>query len=161
MEIDEARSWYLNENLQRHCPDPCAIRGPDRALCPAYCAIHPSDSAFQRTHTFHAINGYVGDSLPGLVMPLQQRVRWHLLGAGSSDIHAAHFHGNSLTYHSHHQRHVTLLSLYPGVFVTLEMVPRKAGLWRVESQVGEHQDYGMTALYLVYDPRCRTAWFVI
>ncbi|XP_075429225.1 coagulation factor VIII isoform X3 [Ascaphus truei] len=155
MEIDEARSWYLNENLQRHCPGPCTIRGPDPALCPAYCAIHPSDSAFQRTHTFHAINGYVGDSLPGLVMPLQQRVRWHLLGAGSSDIHAAHFHGNSLTYHSHHQRHVTLLSLYPGVFVTLEMVPRKAGLWRVESQVGEHQDYGMTALYLVYDPRCR------
>lgn len=39
----------------------------------------------------------------------------------------------------------------PGVFGTVEMWPSHAGIWRVECKVGEHQQAGMSALFLVYD----------
>lgn len=40
---------------------------------------------------------------------------------------------------------------WPGVFGTVEMWPSHAGIWRVECKVGEHQQAGMSALFLVYD----------
>lgn len=43
------------------------------------------------------------------------------------------------------------LCSWPGVFGTVEMWPSHAGIWRVECKVGEHQQAGMSALFLVYD----------
>ena len=38
-----------------------------------------------------AINGYVMDTLPGLVMAQHQRIRWYLLSMGSNEnIHSIH-----------------------------------------------------------------------
>lgn len=39
----------------------------------------------------------------------------------------------------------------PGVFGTVEMYPSHVGIWRVDCKVGEHQQAGMSALFLVYD----------
>ncbi|NXS80028.1 FA8 factor, partial [Erpornis zantholeuca] len=142
--FDETKSWYFPENVERNCRPPCRIQqdSPD----------------FKRNHTFHAINGYVSDTLPGLVMAQQQRVRWHLLNMGSTeDIHSVHFHGQLFSVRTSQEYRMGVYNLYPGVFGTVEMWPSHAGIWRVECKVGEHQQAGMSALFLVYDLNCRNA----
>ncbi|NXJ67313.1 FA8 factor, partial [Rostratula benghalensis] len=142
--FDETKSWYFLENMQRNCRPPCRIQhdNPD----------------FKRNHSFHAINGYVSDTLPGLVMAQQQRVRWHLLNMGSTeDIHSVHFHGQLFSIRTSQEYRMGVYNLYPGVFGTVEMWPSHAGIWRVECKVGEHQQAGMSALFLVYNADCRNA----
>uniref|UniRef100_A0A452HJC0 ferroxidase n=1 Tax=Gopherus agassizii TaxID=38772 RepID=A0A452HJC0_9SAUR len=46
-------------------------------------------------------------------------------------------------------------SYFHGVFGTVEMRPSHPGIWRVECEVGEHRQAGMSALFLVYDPKCQ------
>ncbi|XP_068813186.1 coagulation factor VIII isoform X2 [Struthio camelus] len=142
--FDETKSWYFQENMERNCRPPCLIQqdNPD----------------FKRNHSFHAINGYVRDSLPGLVMAQQQRVRWHLLNMGSTeDIHSVHFHGQLFSVRTNQEYRMGVYNLYPGVFGTVEMWPSHAGIWRVECKVGEHQQAGMSALFLVYNLNCQSA----
>ncbi|XP_039573365.1 coagulation factor VIII isoform X3 [Passer montanus] len=142
--FDETKSWYFPENVDRNCRPPCRLQqdSPD----------------FKRNHSFHAINGYVSDTLPGLVMAQQQRVRWHLLNMGSTeDIHSVHFHGQLFNVRTSQEYRMGVYNLYPGVFGTVEMWPSHAGIWRVECKVGEHQEAGMSALFLVYDLNCQNA----
>ncbi|KAF1629359.1 Coagulation factor VIII, partial [Eudyptes filholi] len=142
--FDETKSWYFLENMERNCRPPCHIQqdNPD----------------FKRNHSFHAVNGYMSDTLPGLVMAQQQRVRWHLLNMGSTkDIHSIHFHGQLFSVRTSQEYRMGVYNLYPGVFGTVEMWPSHAGIWRVECKVGEHQQAGMTALFLVYNLNCRNA----
>nr|XP_009480584.1 PREDICTED: coagulation factor VIII-like [Pelecanus crispus] len=136
--FDETKSWYFLENMERNCRPPCRIQqdNPD----------------FRRNHSFHAINGYVSDTLPGLVMAQQ------LLNMGSTeDIHSVHFHGQLFSVRTSQEYRMGVYNLYPGVFGTVEMWPSHAGIWRVECKVGEHQQAGMSALFLVYNPNCRNA----
>ncbi|XP_054025587.1 coagulation factor VIII [Dryobates pubescens] len=142
--FDETKSWYFQENMERNCRPPCLIQqdSPD----------------FKRKHSFHAINGYTSDTLPGLVMAEQQRVRWHLLNMGSTeDIHSIHFHGQLFSMRTSQEYRMGVYNLYPGVSGTVEMWPSHAGIWRVECKVGEHQQAGMSALFLVYNPSCQNA----
>ncbi|KFU89190.1 Coagulation factor VIII, partial [Chaetura pelagica] len=142
--FDETKSWYFLENMERNCRPPCRIQqdNPD----------------FKKNHSFHAINGYVSDTLPGLVMAQQQRVRWHLLNMGSTeDIHSIHFHGQLFSVRTSQEYRMGVYNLYPGVFGTVEMWPSHAGIWQVECKVGEHQQAGMSALFLVYNLNCRNA----
>ncbi|KAM6300260.1 coagulation factor VIII [Aegotheles albertisi] len=142
--FDETKSWYFLENMERNCRPPSCIQqdNPD----------------FKKNHSFHAINGYVNDTLPGLVMGQQQRVRWHLLNMGSTeDIHSVHFHGQLFSVRTSQEYRMGVYNLYPGVFRTVEMWPSHAGIWRVECKVGEHLQAGMSALFLVYNLNCRNA----
>ncbi|XP_010078357.1 PREDICTED: coagulation factor VIII-like, partial [Pterocles gutturalis] len=142
--FDETKSWYFLENMERNCHPPCHIL--------------QDNSDFKKNHSFHAINGYVSDTLPGLVMAQQQRVRWHLLNMGSTeDIHSVHFHGQLFSVRTSQEYRMGVYNLYPGVFGTVEMWPSHAGIWRVECKVGEHQQAGMSALFLVYNLNCRNA----
>ncbi|XP_021262077.1 coagulation factor VIII isoform X1 [Numida meleagris] len=142
--FDETKSWYFPENMRRNCRPPCRIQ--------------PDNPDFRRNHSFHAINGYVRDTLPGLVMAQQQRVRWHLLNMGSTeDIHSVHFHGQMFSVRTTREYRMGVYNLYPGVFGTVEMQPSHAGIWRVECKVGEHLQAGMSALFLVYNQDCQNA----
>ncbi|KAJ6663306.1 hypothetical protein lerEdw1_010442 [Lerista edwardsae] len=141
--FDETKSWYLAENLERNCPPLCDIQA--------------DDPAFVRSHSFYAINGYVRDTLPGLVMGQHQRVRWHLLNTGGAeDIHVVHFHGQLFSIRTDQGYNLGVYNLYPGVFGTVEMRPAHPGIWRVDCEVAEHEQAGMSALFLVYDQKCRT-----
>ncbi|CAM4718286.1 coagulation factor VIII isoform X1 [Lepidochelys kempii] len=140
--FDETKSWYLAENMERNCPP--------------LCQIQPDDPDFRRSSYFPAINGYVMDALPGLVMAQHQRVRWYLLNVGGTeDIHSVYFHGQLFAIRTNHEYRMGVYNLYPGVFGTVEMRPSHPGIWRVECEVGEHQQAGMSALFLVYDPKCQ------
>uniref|UniRef100_A0A8C4WDM9 Methyltransferase 1, tRNA methylguanosine n=1 Tax=Gopherus evgoodei TaxID=1825980 RepID=A0A8C4WDM9_9SAUR len=88
--FDETKSWYLAENMERNCPP--------------FCQIQPDDPNFRRSSYFHAINGYVMDALPGLVMAQHQRVRWYLLNVGGTeDIHSVYFHGQQFAIRTNHE----------------------------------------------------------
>ncbi|KAG7282039.1 hypothetical protein CRUP_020144 [Coryphaenoides rupestris] len=137
--FDETKSWYMEENLKRHCVSPCH-------------AI-PEDPWFQLSNKFAAINGYVAETLPGLLVAQYQQVRWHLLNVGSdAEYHAVHFHGLPFNVHSEQEHRMGVYNLYPGVFGTVEMSPPTVGTWLVECTVGDYQLAGMRAKMLVYNP---------
>uniref|UniRef100_A0A2K6G474 Coagulation factor VIII n=2 Tax=Propithecus coquereli TaxID=379532 RepID=A0A2K6G474_PROCO len=138
--FDETKSWYFTENIERNCGAPCNVEDP----------------AFKENYRFHAINGYVMDALPGLVMAQNQRIRWYLLSMGSNEnIHSIHFSGHVFTVRKKEEYKMAVYNLYPGVFETVEMLPSKAGIWRVECLIGEHLNAGMSTLFLVYSKQCQ------
>ncbi|KAM5221720.1 coagulation factor VIII [Ctenodactylus gundi] len=140
--FDETKSWYFAENMERNCQAPCNI--------------HLEDPVFKENYRFHAINGYVMDTLPGLVMALDQRIRWYLLSMGSNEnIHSIHFSGHVFTVRKKEEYKMAVYNLYPGVFETVEMLPSKTGIWRIECLIGEHLHAGMSTLFLVYNKQCQ------
>uniref|UniRef100_A0A8K9V811 Coagulation factor VIII, procoagulant component n=1 Tax=Oncorhynchus mykiss TaxID=8022 RepID=A0A8K9V811_ONCMY len=139
--FDETKSWYLDENIRQYCIPPCQARR--------------DDPWFQLSNKFAAINGYVAETLPGLMVAQHQQVRWHLLNVGGDgEYHTAHFHGLPFSIHKEQEHRMGVYNLYPGVFGTVEMRPATVGTWMVECTVGEHQLAGMRAKLLVYNPRC-------
>uniref|UniRef100_A0A7N4NLP0 F5/8 type C domain-containing protein n=1 Tax=Sarcophilus harrisii TaxID=9305 RepID=A0A7N4NLP0_SARHA len=100
--FDETKSWYFTENMERNCKPPCKVQ--------------VDDPGFQRNHRFHAINGYVKDTLPGLVMAQHQRIRWYLLSMGSNEnIHSIHFSGQVFTVRTKKEYKMAVYNLYPGM----------------------------------------------
>ncbi|XP_019936674.2 coagulation factor VIII isoform X1 [Paralichthys olivaceus] len=139
--FDETKSWYLEENLQQHCTPPCQV--------------NIDDPYYHINNKFAAINGYVAETLPGLLVAQYQRVRWHLLNVGSDgEYHAVHFHGLPFTLHTEQEHRMGVFNLFPGVFGTVEMWPPTVGTWLVECTIGDYQMAGMRAKLLVYNPRC-------
>uniref|UniRef100_A0A8C3QVJ6 Coagulation factor VIII n=1 Tax=Cyanoderma ruficeps TaxID=181631 RepID=A0A8C3QVJ6_9PASS len=131
--FDETKSWYFPENVDRNCRPPCRLQqdSPD----------------FKRNHSFHAINGYVSDTLPGLVMAQQQRVRWHLLNMGSTeDIHSVHFHGQLFNVRTGQEYRMGVYNLYPGEMQHRHCAPpsaRASCLCHQEVSVGEYRGGGV------------------
>ncbi|XP_064227600.1 coagulation factor VIII isoform X2 [Aotus nancymaae] len=141
--FDETKSWYFTENMERNCRAPCHVQ--------------TDDPTFKENYRFHAINGYIMDTLPGLVMAQDQRIRWYLLSMGSNEnIHSIHFSGHVFTVRKKEEHKMAVYNLYPGVFETVEMLPSKAGIWRVECLIGEHLHAGMSTVFLVYSNKCQT-----
>ncbi|KAM4555108.1 coagulation factor VIII [Odontesthes bonariensis] len=139
--FDETKSWYLEENLQRYCAPPCQA--------------NTKDPWYHTSNKFAAINGYVAETLPGLVVAQHQPVRWHLLNVGSDrEYHAVHFHGLPFTVHTKQEHRMGVFNLFPGVYGTVEMKPPTVGTWLVECTIGDYQLAGMRAKLLVYNPRC-------
>ncbi|XP_075814703.1 coagulation factor VIII isoform X1 [Microtus pennsylvanicus] len=140
--FDETKSWYFTENVERNCKIPCNIQMEDPTV--------------KENYRFHAINGYVMDTLPGLVMAQDQRIRWYLLSMGSNEnIQSIHFSGHVFTVRKKEEYKMAVYNLYPGVFETVEMLPSRAGIWRVECLIGEHLQAGMSTLFLVYNKQCQ------
>lgn len=64
-----------------------------------------------------AINGYVAETLPGLLVAQHQLVRWHLLNVGrNSEYHAVHFHGSPFTIQTKQEHRMGVYNLYPGKY---------------------------------------------
>ncbi|KAG9346549.1 hypothetical protein JZ751_006860 [Albula glossodonta] len=139
--FDETKSWYLEENIRKFCTPPCRIKN--------------EDSWFKFSNKFAAINGYVAETLPGLLVAQHHQIRWHLLNMGSNgEFHAVHFHGLPFTVRRDQEHRMGIFNLYPGVFGTVEMRPHMVGTWMVECTIGEHQLGGMRAKLLVYNSKC-------
>ncbi|KAB0393245.1 hypothetical protein E2I00_005860, partial [Balaenoptera physalus] len=98
--FDETKSWYFTENMERNCRAPCNIQ--------------MEDPTFREKYRFHAINGYVMDTLPGLAMAQDQKIRWYLLSMGSNEnIHSIHFSGHVFTVRKKEEYKMAVYNLYP------------------------------------------------
>lgn len=130
--FDETKSWYLEENLQRHCVPPCQANpedpwyhitnkfaGGDNTV-DCWCHVVVSCHTFshkERPSFSTAINGYVAETLPGLLLAQHQLVRWHLLNVGSDgEHHAVHFHGLPFTVQTEQEHRMGVYNLFPGKY---------------------------------------------
>ncbi|XP_077198129.1 coagulation factor V [Paroedura picta] len=135
MVFDEKKSWYFNKQAKRKCAD----RTADAESC----------------HTYPAING-IQYQLPGLRMYEDEMVHWHLLNAGGpKDIHVVHFHGQTFREQGMEKHQLGVYPLLPGSFCTVQMNPSKAGVWLLDTEVGEYQQAGIQTPFLVIDKGCR------
>ncbi|XP_060105078.1 coagulation factor VIII-like [Heteronotia binoei] len=123
--FDETKSWYFAENLERNCPSPCHMQ--------------MDNPVFKMSNSFYAINGYVRDTLPGLVMGQHQRVRWHLMNVGGiEDIHSVHFHGQVFTVRMDKEYRQGVYNLYPGCQIPLGLASGTIA----DSQITASDHYG-------------------
>ncbi|XP_054019198.1 coagulation factor V [Dryobates pubescens] len=136
MVFDEEKSWYFDKRSR----SPCTEKNQETQQC----------------HKFYAING-ITYSLQGLRMYEGELVRWHLLNMGGpKDIHVVHFHGQTFTEHGKPNHQLGTYTLLPGSFRTIEMKPQRPGWWLLDTEVGEYQQAGMQASYLVIQKECRS-----
>lgn len=143
LEFDENESWYMEENVRTYTSNPNAIayvRGPfgDR--------IATSDGVDWGGNFMETINGYTYGNLGGLEMRVGERVRWYLMASTNFEIHAPHWHGNTVTIAGMRTDVSNILSM--GMRVA-EMVPDNPGIWLVHCHVGAHLQAGMQAVYTV------------
>ncbi|XP_014802831.1 PREDICTED: coagulation factor V isoform X1 [Calidris pugnax] len=135
MVFDEEKSWYFDKRSRRSCPE--------------------KTQGMQQCHKFYAING-ITYNLQGLRMYEGELVRWHLLNMGGpKDIHVVHFHGQTFIEQGEPKHQLGTYTLLPGSFRTIEMKPQRPGWWLLDTEVGEYQQAGMQASYLVIEKECR------
>ncbi|KAM6099929.1 coagulation factor V isoform 2-T2 [Theristicus caerulescens] len=135
MVFDEEKSWYFDKRSRRPCTE--------------------KTQEMQQCHKFYAING-ITYNLQGLRMYEGELVRWHLLNMGGPrDIHVVHFHGQTFIEQGEPKHQLGTYTLLPGSFRTIEMKPQRPGWWLVDTEVGEYQQAGMQASYLVIEKECR------
>jgi hephaestin len=143
MEFDENESWYMEENVRTYMSNPDAImftRGPfgDR--------IATSDMLDWGGNFMETLNGFSYGNLRGLTMREGERVRWYMMASTNFEIHAPHWHGNTVTIG---QMRTDVAGLISMGMVVAEMVPDNPGTWLIHCHVGPHLAGGMTTVYTV------------
>jgi FtsP/CotA-like multicopper oxidase with cupredoxin domain len=139
-EFDENQSWYLGENIKAHVGAPARVK-----IVTTPFAEDNQVPGFGGNFK-EAMNGYLYGHLSGLTMRVGQRVRWYLMATTGFEIHAPHWHGNTVTVGGMRTDVSTLL---PMGMVVADMVPDDPGTWLFHCHVGPHLIAGMQALYHV------------
>jgi plastocyanin len=93
-----------------------------------------------------SINGMLYGNTPGLTMNVGERVRWYLMANTNFEMHAPHWHGNTVVIH---EMRTDVTSLTPMEMVTADMVPDDPGTWLFHCHTAPHLAMGMEALYHV------------
>lgn len=133
--MDENLSWYLDDNIQTYCSETQKV---DR-----------DDEEFQESNKMYSVNGYSFGSLPGLSMCAEDRVKWYLFGMGNEvDIHAAYFHGQTLTSKNYR---IDTINLFPATLIDAFMVAQTPGEWMLSCQNLNHLKAGLQAFFQVKD----------
>jgi len=137
IEMDENLSWHLDDNIARYAVDPAKMEKLKTAnFADPYYASNIKD----------AINGYLFGHTPPLTMRKGERVRWYLLATTNFEVHAPHWHGNTVV--ARHMR-TDVTSLLPMDMVVADMVPDNAGTWLFHCHTGPHLRAGMVTRYTV------------
>jgi hephaestin len=79
-------------------------------------------------------------------MNVGERVRWYTLADANFQVHAPHWHGNTVV--ANHMR-TDVLSLTTMGMIIADMVPDDPGTWLFHCHVGPHLLAGMQSLYTV------------
>ena len=108
---------------------------------------------FQESNTMHGLNGlmYCGNSRDaGAVLPtaiLGKTTRWYVGVLGTEvDLHAAHWHGNTLLQSDGNFRTDSIM-LLPRQIETADMVAHARGRWLFHCHVTDHIEAGMMTIY--------------
>jgi FtsP/CotA-like multicopper oxidase with cupredoxin domain len=142
-EVDEYASWYLKENIQTYMSDPNGVTiGPDPFGATAVTAKdEPPKYDFKDT-----MNGFLYGNTPVMTMQVGERVRWYVMATTNFELHAPHWHGNTVEIHGMRTDVAPLLTM--GMFVA-DMIPDNPGTWLFHCHVSNHLEAGMLALYSV------------
>jgi FtsP/CotA-like multicopper oxidase with cupredoxin domain len=133
MIFDENMSPYLDANIQRFAGSPKAV--------------NKKDGEFKESNKKHAINGFLYGNLNGLSMRRDERARWYLIGLGNeTDIHTAHWHGNTALRRG---SRTDTVELFPATTEVVDMRPDNVGTWLFHCHVTDHMAGGMMTRYRV------------
>jgi len=141
----ESESPYLQENVDQYSSDPKSVKivtAPTgaRGILTGIPGI-PVDPLVRET-----LNGFLYGNTPGLTMNVGDHVRWYLMATNNFELHAPHWHGNTVLIQQMRTDVATLLTM--GMLVA-DMVPDNPGTWLLHCHVGGHLRAGMQALYAV------------
>ncbi|MGI0046120.1 MAG: multicopper oxidase domain-containing protein [Nitrosotalea sp.] len=136
--FNETQSPYIVHNLE-------TFAGENASEANLY--YNDTDPNFWESNLKYSINGYIFGNLPGLTMKENTHVRWYVAGmGGESDIHAPHWHGNTLLMNG---MRTDMVELLPMSMKVLDMYPDNLGTWLYHCHVNDHIQGGMLALYTV------------
>lgn len=134
-EMDENESWYYEDNVRAYAGKPESVRRNLTFSDPGYLV-----------NLMETVNGLTYGHLPGLRMTVGERVRWYVFSNANFEIHAPHWHGQTVV--AHHMR-TDVLNIFTMEMVTADMVPDNPGRWLFHCHVGPHNVAGMQALFEV------------
>lgn len=134
-EFDENLSWYFEDNVNAYALD--KKKRP---------RLGDFSDLYYLSNLRETMNGLSFGNLPGLTMKRGERVRWYLFGTTGFEVHAPHWHGNTVVA-NHMRTDVTNINTMQ--MVTADMVPDNPGTWLFHCHVQGHLIAGMQALYRV------------
>jgi manganese oxidase len=135
MQVKEDESWLAKANLP-----PFAGRAIPRPVTDAYAFF-----------VEFSINGFTHGALPveDLTVRKGQRVRWYVFaGPNDFDVHAPHWHGNTVLVNG---MRTDVLSLNFMQMTVADMVPDNVGTWLFHCHVSFHNLDGMQVRYRVVE----------
>ncbi|XP_028411443.1 hephaestin-like protein [Dendronephthya gigantea] len=136
--VDENLSWYLDKNIEEFTNDP----------------VDKEDEDFIESNKMNGINGRIYGNLDGLEMVKGQNIFWYLLSLGTEvDMHNVHFHGQTVLARTTAEHREDVVDLFPGVFMTVKMIPDSIGKWLLHCHVNDHMVHGMQVFYDVKEKR--------
>lgn len=136
-EIDENDSWFFEENLKAYASEPETVTPAER---------FSFASPFYLSNLRETLNGFSFGHLPMLTMRVGERVRWYTMSATNFEIHAPHWHGNTVVSNG---MRTDVTALLPMAMVIADMVPDNPGTWLVHCHVAPHLNAGMQARFTV------------
>ena len=142
MEFDENMSLHFQENIKTYGVKGHRIKFMDNFADPVY-AVNLRET----------INGFSFGNTPPLVMKKGERVRWYLFATTNFEVHAPHWHGNTVV--ARHMR-TDVTTLLPMDMVVADMEPDNAGTWLFHCHTGPHLRAGMVTRYTVEDATTTT-----
>lgn len=134
IEMDENLSWHFDESIAM-AAEPKSVRKVQNFAEPDY-LVNLKES----------LNGFIYGHLPSPTMKKGERVRWYLFGSTNFEVHAPHWHGNTVT--ANHMR-TDVVGLLPMGMLIADMVPDAAGTWLFHCHTGPHLLAGMVGKYVV------------
>jgi FtsP/CotA-like multicopper oxidase with cupredoxin domain len=134
-EMDENESHYFEDNIRRYAGKPESV--PRRL---------PFSDPGYLINLKETLNGYSYGHLEGLRMNQGERVRWYVFSSSNFEIHAPHWHGQTVV--AHHMR-TDVLNIFSMEMVMADMVPDNPGRWMFHCHVGPHNTAGMQAVFEV------------
>jgi FtsP/CotA-like multicopper oxidase with cupredoxin domain len=135
MEFDENMSLHFEDNIKSYGVKGHKVKFMDNFADPVY-AVHLRET----------INGFSYGNTPAFVMKKGERVKWYLFATTNFEVHAPHWHGNTVV--ARHMR-TDVTSLLPMDMVVADMQPDNAGTWLFHCHTGPHLRAGMVTRYTV------------
>ncbi len=146
--LNENESWYLDENIQAHIPDPKKLNRLEfKPVTPEGMPTPIAGSGFVDTNVKWSINGYIFGNMPLMTMKQGDRVRWYVATLGDfNNGHTPHWHGNTLLVAG---QRTDVVSVTSAQMITADMVPDAPGIWLYHCHISDHMLAGMDARYEV------------
>lgn len=149
-EMDENHSWYLQENLRTYAGKPDEVVVNRGAFGELGATFGPGGMPRFGSNFKESINGFLYANGPAVTLQIGQRVRWYVMATTNFEIHAPHWHGNTVQL-NHMRTDVT--ALLPMGMMVVDMVPDNPGRWLFHCHVAQHLLGGMQMFYDVSSTR--------
>jgi FtsP/CotA-like multicopper oxidase with cupredoxin domain len=146
--INENESWYLDDNIKTHIPDPSKLnRYESKPVTTTGILGTIAGAGFFETNIKWSINGYIYGNGPMMTMKIGDHVRWYIATLGDFfNGHTPHWHGNTVLVGG---QRTDVLNIASAQMITADMVPDDPGIWLYHCHISDHMLAGMMSRYQV------------